>query len=90
MQVCRSGYLIINRAIIYTFLNRLVSKRPWAEIERRNLKDNVLASDLENLFNAYKEHLDFRAVSLKAQPRTDRGINFNKPKDFGKSGKAKP
>ena len=68
----------------------MVLKGPWAEMEKRNLKNNILTSDLENLFNAYKEYLDFRAVSLKAQPKTDRGNNFNKLKDFGKNRKAKP
>ena len=90
MQVCRSGYLIINRAIAYTFLSRLVLKEPWAEMERRNLKNNMSVSDLENLFNAYKEYLDFRAASLMTQPKIDRGSSFNKPKDFGKNGRAKP
>ena len=66
MQVYRSGYSIINRVITYTFLSRLVLKGPWAEMERRNLKDDMLASDLKSLFNAYKEHLNFRAASLKA------------------------
>ena len=57
-------------------------------MERRNLKDNMSVGDLENLFNAYKEHLDFRAASLKGQPKTDR--NPDKPKDSGKKEKTNP
>ena len=34
-------------------------------MKRRNLKDNILNNNLENLFNIYKEYLDFRAASLK-------------------------
>ena len=43
------------------------------------MKDNILNNDLKNLFNVYNKYLDFRAASLK-----------NQPKDSRKNGKTKP